>query len=218
MNEQLLPPLRAIAELLANAAPQTLQHLRSKFPEDAELFKQGYVLGESTSSPDPSSRKLAAIRAFAEAGLNTTEAEAERIIQILTERLKLARKIKLVGSIIASISSVGIISALALGQPSTALVTAIIALISSLSSLIGEHLTQPLIGEAKGGADLLSQTLTAERRARELRLKLLGADFESPADLISFAGVVNELAASIREVTIFGGLRLASLPLSTGET
>src|SRR4051812_5889374 len=145
------PPVRAIAALLADVEPQALAQLRAEFPEQKHLFDPHYRLGYEPSTPASVGPTLEAqaLRSFAEVGLTAAERKLEQLIAALIKKMKLARFVKLTGAIVASVSSVGVISALALDQREAELVAALVGLTSSVTALIGEHLNQSLVGSQK---------------------------------------------------------------------
>jgi hypothetical protein len=200
-------PVRAIANLLADIAPEQLDRLRREFPDQKEIFDTFHVLGGEPSETILSgAREIDALRTFAEAGITAVESKLPRIIQALIYGIKRARITKLVGAIMASVSSVGVISALTLNQRQVAMATAVVGLISSTASIIGEHLDRPLVGNHKGLGDLLASALGAEAKVADLRVSLLAGSFGSPEGAVTLAGKVNELAAQVHEIVVFGGV------------
>jgi hypothetical protein len=207
-EDHIVPPLRAIAVLLSDTNPQALADLRARYPNHERLFEPAYVLGQEPIEAARSSvlQEVEPLRAFAEAGLTAAELKLEQLVAVLSKRIKRARSVKLAGAITASVSSVGVISALALAQSETALLTALVGLVSSIASLLGEHMEQPLIGGQKSLGELLGDALSAEGRARDLRVEFLGGAFGSLDAILSLATRVNEVAARVRAIVVYGGV------------
>jgi hypothetical protein len=199
------PSVRAIAALLTKVDPESLARLRVQFPDQKRLFDPTFVLGDEQPLP-VQSKEITALRSFSEVGLAAAERTLQKLVTALSGRIRLARSVKLAGSIMASVSSVGVISALALKKEDTALITAFIALISSVAALVGEHLDKPLVGNQKSLADLLGDALSAESKARDLHTELLSGAFEATDSVLAFATKVNEVAASVRAIMVYGGI------------
>src|SRR5262245_48922368 len=112
--------VRPIAILLAESSPAILSDLRREFPEFKTLFDPSYELGKSVEngrSAEASTRRNYALKVFAEKGLDVAEQKIEKIISTLVMRMKRARAVKVSGTIVATLSSAGVISALALSKP-----------------------------------------------------------------------------------------------------
>lgn len=208
VRDEMAPAVRAIAALLAESEPQSLVRLREQFPEHKRLFDPVYVLGDESSETDCFAlpQDVEVLRSFADVGLTAAEQKLEQLVAALTKRMKRARSVKLAGAIVASVSSVGVISALALAQREAALVTALVGLVASVAALIGEHLDQPLVGSQKRLAELLGDALNAEAKARSLRFEFVSGTFESRGTVFAFAAKVNEVAAKAREIMVYGGV------------
>jgi hypothetical protein len=199
--------VRSIANLVASEAPAELDRLRGQFPEQKQLFETSYVLGEDASrSAQPDPHRVEALRALLETGIAAAESRLPKVIKALVLRMKRARMIKLVGAIAAAISSVGVISALVIDQRRVAIATAVVSLVASAASIVGEHLGQPLIGAQRGHGDMLTSALRAESDIVALKTSLLSADPGPPENLLSLVRQMNELAAQIREIVVFGGV------------
>jgi hypothetical protein len=209
MNDQRqdspIPAVRSISALLASHAQERLVKLRKDFPESSDLFNPNYRLGPSTDvapSQGVDPRRNEALRALARDGLNVANTRIEKIIHSLSRRMKFARRIKLGGSIIAALSGAGVISALAISRPIEAAVSAALGFASSISSLIGEHFEQPLVGGQKSVGEYMQQILNAEKDARSLDVLLHSND----GDPVTLAEQVNQIASTVRAVEIYSGL------------
>ncbi|MCP3391877.1 hypothetical protein NLM27_24085 [Bradyrhizobium sp. CCGB12] len=199
--------VRSIANLVASETPAELARLRTLFPEQKGLFDTSFVLGDETSQSElHDGRRAEALRAFAEAGIAAAESRLSKVIKALVLQIKRARTIKLVSAIAAAISSVGVISALALDKRHVAIATAVVSLAASVASIIGEHLEQPLTGTQKALSDLLVSALRAESKVADIKISLLTDDLSPPENLLSLVRQMNEVAAQIREIVVFGGI------------
>jgi hypothetical protein len=99
----------SIVELLSENDPAELERLRNRYPAERDLLMPGLELGNRPA-------KIDACRDLAAAGLVSAEKQVPLILSSHSRRLSLAKKIRLLATLIASVSSAGIISSLALGR------------------------------------------------------------------------------------------------------
>jgi hypothetical protein len=83
-----------------------------------------------------------------------------------------------------------------------ALVSGALGFLSSLASLIGEHLEKPLIGDQKSISEYLGRLLEAETQSRNLSVQLHLA----VSDPFKLAEQVNQIASVVRSVEVYCGL------------
>jgi hypothetical protein len=209
MNDQIqapgVPTVRAISSLLARHGSESLDKLRSAFPEYSDLFDPNYRLGEVKSvlpSDALNVRKSEALRALSKEGLEVANTRIAAIVPLLSRRIKILRRVKLTGAGISALSSAGVISALAISKPVVALVSGALGFLSSLVSLIGEHLEKPLVGEQKSIGEHLSKILEAESEARALSMQLRSGG----GNPLKLAEQVNQIASVVRSVEVYSGL------------
>jgi hypothetical protein len=185
---------QALASLLQDIAPQALAALRIRFPHQASLFSPAHVLGSQDAQSGVDD--IEALSAFAKAGVEAAGRALEAIINTLGKRIKRARNIKLLGSVVTSVSSAGVVSALMLSQPQTALAVALISFGGSVASLVGEHMSQPLAGNQKSLGELLGDALGAEAKVRDLRLTAMATASLPREETYALASRVNAVATS----------------------
>jgi len=207
-------PTRAMACLLGDLNPEKLDGLRSRFPSHIKLFDVAYTLGDSKNRESPtagSDSGESAIRALIEETMGVSGPAITKIQSTLTSRIMSARQTRLVGSIVATVSSAGAVASMAASVPSIgpAAISAL-ALAGSIAMLVGEHLEKPVIGGAKSLSDLLSGAIIAESTLKEVQIRLLTEDLNQRETLIDIARKVNEISATIRQTSVFGGVSLAS--------
>jgi hypothetical protein len=205
--------VKSINSLLESHSKERLLLLRREFPEYPDLFDPMRRLGASRGASGASRgvegavatepRRVDAIRALALSGLEVANKRIPFIVNNLSRRLKFVRAMKLFGGIIAAISSAGVISALALSNQKTAMITACLGFTSSITALVGEHLEKPFGGGDRGSLlEYLQQILNAEKSVNEVSLRLTAED----GDMVALAREVNEIASSIRSVEIYAGV------------
>src|SRR4051812_45821668 len=112
--EDKIVKINAIIDLLAVNAPSRLALLWERFPEHSDLLKSGLQLGSKKVD-----RRSRVMQELVQEGLGTAEQQIARLLAILPNRLARAKRLKLLAALISSISSVGVISALVLGQETT---------------------------------------------------------------------------------------------------
>lgn len=204
-------PVRAISNLMAHNAGQRLADLRLKFPEYPEFFDPKYTLGVNeakaaveANGPDftLNPRKTEALLALIDDGLSLINTRIPIIIRALSHRLKTTRQIKLAGGAVAALSSAGVISALAISKPTVALASAILGFLSSLASLVGDHLEKPLVGDQKSISEYLRQILEVDSSSKALSIEIRSGLI----DPVKIATKVNEFAAVVREVEVYCGV------------
>lgn len=209
MSERKKSDFQALASLLEVMSPSTLNDLRMRFPEQRSLFEPSYVLGgENAENITPAPEALAA---FSRAGAEGAERALKGIIVMLGKRIRRARFVKLCGSIVTSVSSAGVVSALMLTQPQTAIAVALVGFTGSVASIVGEHMSQPLAGNQKSLGELLADAISAEAKLRDLHVIILSGTTLPHDEAYAIASKVNSVATTIREIMIYGNFPVADI-------
>ncbi len=202
-------PTRAMASLLAEAAPAELAELRQRFAGHAALFDTFYTMGEA-DSPTEDASVLLALRALAEKTLQVSQPAVDRIVVTLGARGRKARQLRLTGAIFALVSGASV-----LATPGTLgtlgnihewikLATGVAALVGSTAVLVGEHLEKPVFGSAKALGDLVNEAMLVDASIRGLTLRLLSDDRSHRGAMLDLARKTNEVAAKVKELSVFG--------------
>ena len=207
-------PSRAMASLLADVNPKKLSELRNQFPDHVYLFDVSYTLGESKIDKGSTTGSdvvgLSALRALIEETISVSGPSIEKIQFALTSRIMSARRTRLGGSIIAMVSSAGVVASITASAPSTAIAVSILALFGSVAMLVGEHLEKPVIGGDKSLHELLSNAIVAESSFKEVNIRLLSEDLGKIETLVDIAKKVNKISATIKEASVFSGISLTT--------
>jgi hypothetical protein len=201
--------LSALGFLLEREAPAAKAQLVAQYPNlDPELARSktlGSVRARSTSVQSAEEEKTLA-RAYletAKVGLDAADALVARLLVSVPHRIHTARKLKLVGGVVSSISSAGVLSTLALAKGSATAIAAVFALAASLLAIVGEHLETPIVGTKRSAGQLITELLHVERDIKISKLELVRLQLNaSVAEALAAAKNVNGLAAKLRYVEV----------------
>jgi hypothetical protein len=76
-------------------------------------------------------------------------------------------------------------------------------------ALVGENLEKPIVGGTKAVGDLIKDAMDIDSGVKDLRIRLLSEDASDLNSVLDLARRANEIAARIREVSVFGGVPIA---------
>lgn len=203
---------REIASLLAELAPRKLEELRIRFPASARAFEDQYVLGEKKGTHDgatASPTAVPAVRALIHETLSVLVPAMHRVQLGLSRRIRTARRLRLGGSVIATICSAGAMASLTAAQPALAPVASTLALMGGLSMLLGEHFEKPVLGGSKGLSELLGNVLAVEPVIQDIKVRLAAEEFMETGVLMDIARQLNGLAADIKYASLYGAVSLS---------
>lgn len=128
-----------------------LSELRKKYPEKQQIFKRGKTLGEKEDND------YEILQEMAYTSIELAKSDCKLLIDRLIKKIKLSAKIRLIGSLISSVSSAGLIS-LFLDQTTNKslmpIIGSVIIFLSSFASLIAQY-----IEENSGGKNSLTKQL-----------------------------------------------------------
>lgn len=202
---------REMASLLDELAPHKLEQLRTRFPASARVFEVQYVLGEAAGTHDGAAQSpaaVAAVRALIHETLGLLVPAVHRVQLGLSRRIRMARRLRLGGSVIATICSAGVMASLTAAQPALAPAAATLALAGGLSMLLGEHFEKPVLGGSKGLSELLGNVLAAEPVLQDIKLRLATEELMQTGVLVEIARQTNGLAADIKYASLYGAVPL----------
>ncbi|HEY0115104.1 MAG TPA: hypothetical protein VGB54_05235 [Allosphingosinicella sp.] len=141
----MVEPIADIAEFLGKYAPGELSALRAGFPDQKHLFERsGLAMGgddraEQRAEAEP---RVEAARRM----LETVTTVADQALDDATSRLRFSRKLELIGSLVALISSAGVVTALLGKRPEAALVIALVSFAAGAVPLVATWLKGTLSG------------------------------------------------------------------------
>ena len=194
------PAVDAVVELVAQRAPGRLHDLRARYPGSESLLAPGKILG------DKAGRELPGLYCeLARIGLEVAELDARAILLELPRKAQRAKCIRLVGSVVAAVTSAGVISSAMFGTREITITTAMLSFVATLASVFGDYVDSPLFGSRNLG-ELIEDCLNLQVAAQNAKLTLekeLRLGTESCAETIV---VVNGICAKLRRVRIFGSV------------
>lgn len=200
----------AIVEVLARGAGNELDHLRKKYPDEQDLLHPTVKMGGQV----PKAKRVAVYRDLGTAGLKEARRSATAILAALPARAQRAKSMKLWSSIIAAVTSAGVVSSALVGAREATVISAVISFLATAIGLVAAYVETPLFGEG-GLADLVNECLTIEHEGSGLQIVFARPD-ATEDELAQAVAKVNELCAKLRRISIFGGVGPANrLPATT---
>ena len=179
--------IETLVNFLASANPDALKRIQQAFPEAAASLTPGKMLG-AEAAPEAKNAMLLAL--FKET-LSTAKQTLEPLLLQVMRRTKTIRRVRLVGGVVSSALSAGLIAALAKGHTHAALIVAAITFLSSLLTLTAQYYEDSL-----GGNNSLSNTrITLNNLQRQLaeaegnyQLSCALNDFTGLVDMVKSLG------------------------------
>lgn len=201
-----LPRVNALVSFLGDYAPSYLANMKRNFPTYSELLKSGVPLGKvpATSKTD----RIVLINLTQES-LRIAKNHAEPNMDRMRVRLARARMLRLVSNIAATITSVGLLSAI-LGQSSKAVivVTAMLNFLVTSVALVANYLEAPLYGDQGSPVDLLQTLITSTVEAEQIdsALEVLRHNKGTNDEIFSLVSKANATIARLRtaELQLWG--------------
>jgi hypothetical protein len=189
-----------ISGFLGRYAPQRLDALRSRFPDQAARFEpEGLTMGAGDAD---------ALRAAASAMLEEVGEVADRAEAAVMQRLRVSRVLELVGALVSLLSSAGVITAIwGLESPAAALPIAMVGFVGGAVPLVVNWLRSDAAG-AGSAAEALVKLRDAVWNARALKARL----GREPAGEAVVAEA-NALARDISRLLADLGYRSAARPV-----
>ncbi len=190
----------SIVALIAQSDPEALESLKRRFPKNANLFDKGLELGVTTGLAE-------AYVELAQEGLKAAEQQTGMILDALASKLRWVKKLKLVSSLIAALSSLSLGSAVFAGNKVLQLCSAAVNFLAAAATVYGQYLEEPFSAKGIALTDLLERALKVDADVRQTKLALVeaGTDTTLQAVLVRHTA---EIASEIRYISVFGGLRI----------
>lgn len=204
---------RAMASIVEELHPEKLAQLRQRFPGHQQIFDTAFELGEPGTEPAAQQQQdqsaALAVRSLIDETVLALEPTVRRIELALVKRIHRARKFRLTGSIVATVSSASAVATMIAAQPVLAPVASVISLFATLAMLLGEHFEKPVMGGSKSLSEILGNVLAAEPAIQEIKLRLMAEDVTQAGPLMEMARKLNEISANIKYASLYGGVPLA---------
>jgi hypothetical protein len=192
------PQTTSLIELLAARAPEKLEQLRQDYPTHGDLLSPGRKMGDATV-PEGDGIYCA----LARTGLVIAEREASEILSDLSRKARRAKRIRLIGSVVAAISSAGVISSAIFGSTATTVASATVSFFATAISSIASYLESPLVGSG-GFAELLEESLRLLTDVEKAKIVLQGELMQESGSCLGVVTSVNDISAKLRRIRIFG--------------
>jgi hypothetical protein len=178
-----------------------LGELREKYPEARRVLQPGIQLGEVYS-------RTAILVDLAKRATSTIRVRIDPTVGRIRRKLHLARQLRLTVSIVATISSAGLASAIYANWSSIGIfVTAGINTVASLTALFSNYLDGPVMGSKRAGVEILTTLVQLSVSVLKLEQDLILIDVDSKNEQKARALVrrANELAVEFHEIEILLG-------------
>ncbi|WP_143136645.1 hypothetical protein [Burkholderia ubonensis] len=200
---------RAMASLIDSIDREQLLALKNEFPGDSELFDLTYKLGAEEGQGVPRETYTLALRALAEKTVELSAPAIEKLERKLWARSILARRARLGGSVVALVTSASIVATITSSHPKIGTFVSLITLIGSILMLYGENLEKAIVGSNKSLSELIGDTAHVDCDLKDLQLRMLSEDLGERLILIDIAKQANNIAARIKQISVYGNVTIA---------
>jgi hypothetical protein len=157
-------PVTALVGYLDRHAPEKSVSLRRRFPGAAAALAPGRQLGPHDHAAPP--ENLLAYIELARETLATAEEQIEIDTAILRKRLRIAARVRLIGALVATLSAAGLIGALIADARTLAFSGAAVSFVSSVSTLVAQHVEAPIFGDGSGPQALFTELVGLKQQLR----------------------------------------------------
>jgi hypothetical protein len=188
----------SIVELIQARMPDVLAELRRSHPDSLDLLSEGLVMGDKAMAPGS-----AVYCALARSGLQVAHKEIADILRDLPLRARYAKRIRLIGSIVAALMSAGVVTSAIFSTKEVTIITALLSFVVTVGGSAASYLETPLFG-ANGIAELTEECLRLEMEAQKAEFELQFQLSMENADCINAATTVNDICAKLRRLSVFG--------------
>jgi hypothetical protein len=190
--EESAPPINEAVGFLGRFAPHSLDQLRRALPpEMGSLLSVGGLAG-------PTDALLVSRAEVARVALTEVIARCQTGIASAERRLKLSRRIRLVGELAAVLGSASVVTTASAVSPTWTVASGVVALIGALAAVVAEYAVK-LPQENNSSlfetyAWLIEARFDAKQIAGEIDLLIhAGASNEHDAELVNLVGKSNTL-------------------------
>ena len=199
--------INALIDLIEKHDNEALNKVKSRYVDYEDLFKSGVLLGEpefeekggGVELKTPVSHVYAEI---AIEGLKVATQAVKPILIDLKSRLAKTKKIRIIGQIIAAISSAGLIGAVLIGfEKSITIITALLNLSGIILTIMAESMQTPNYGGKKNLIGEFEKLASAQVKAEFvlLELKRYKSLRLSDDEIMTKVREANQLASDLRE-------------------
>ena len=191
--------INALIEVINKESPIELNRFKDSHPLLAPYLTQGLTLG--MASNDGQEVQLISL---ATVGLRSTFRRSECLAKLIGSRLRLSRRISFIGSMVAGVTSTGIVAAVLKDASSAAIAGSVVSLLANSVSGVSQYLESSGMGKASGLADtvncLIRIAVNAEQKLKDIQIwQLTGSERQMAIQIIQEA---NQLAAELRAIDL----------------
>ncbi|MER0202939.1 MAG: hypothetical protein DU480_03585 [Nitrosomonas sp.] len=128
-------PINEAVYLLNELEPDFLENARSKFP----LLKSELILGREGGEQEPSDELNLDRAEVMIKALDVAKKRADNELESINKRIRASRKRRLWSQIASLICSSGVLAAISLSQSALTVISAFLALLASIGTIISDH-------------------------------------------------------------------------------
>lgn len=185
-----------LVSIARRAAPDALELLARKFPENKEIFEAGATLGETEA--------IAASTAAALLGLDVYSAQADQVLNMIRKRLTALSYFELISKIVSATGGAVALGSILKGWIDPAIVASSLSLLGTLAGAAAGW-----IGGGLGGRPgtlvtdfdtLVGKLVSAQSVGRKIRI--LQHDEAQRADLVKYLTVAEGLAEDLNRFVL----------------
>lgn len=192
-----LLPINELVTVLSDIDNELFSRVKNKFPEINEELNVGIWAGESEKLE--SDRVVLTKAKFASEVLGVAICHSECALKVLSRKIHIANRIRLVGQIAAVIGSSGTILAMGFGKDSVAQVSAVLALLGSISTIISTY-TEKVVSTKAGTISEIYLSLSGQLQEAIFLRNNINAHIQhnsSTVELENLVAMSNELCRKI---------------------
>jgi hypothetical protein len=204
--------VNAIVELLARHDGAVLDRLRIQYPEYRDILTVGTTMGVGKAA-SPGGKTASPSAFYVDLAVDGLQAARRRLdpnLRRLRDRLRHARRVRLTGQIVATLTSTALIGAILGGWDTRIIVsTAVVSFAAALCSMFAGYLERPLDKSSGSLIDSLEAFTSAAVEAEEViqRLEIVRERPTEESVVMEQVTRANTIAAKLRlgERMLWGG-------------
>lgn len=193
-------PINEAVFLLSKTSPKTLEELKFKFPELKDELKPGIMAGDQELSDEQHRKILTAKAGVVVAALSKTIQMSDKALSNAARNMLLGRRTRLVGQIVTVAGTSGVLAAIGVSQSRLAIIAAVLALLGSLASILGEYYEQ-VVDRKQGGLNEIFLRIAMARQKAEVLLETIKAYLSANVVDSGLESSIKEANALSEEIT-----------------
>lgn len=194
--------INEIVGLIQVTDPKVLEKLQGQFPEYADLFQPGIILGEADETIDPT--EILARGTICKAGLELVLKQCNEKLPMLKRRLKRLGNVQLTSQIIVGISGASLLTQPANANPAMNYAAGGLALLGSLLTIYSQHKSGTVLNSSQSifsfYEKLVDNKLEAEQLLTDVGLALQVFEKSNQEKLPGIVAKGNQICMEIRKI------------------